>query len=213
MPMPRSRLAAFAVALFLPFGIALGLGIIATVLCVVLPLGRVDRGAGGQLRHVHRGEYEWFHATDHVFGLTWSNLQLAPTRMVTPLVEGELPSWGEPPPPPYPSVAFLRIGTLAAGWPFHAVAFRWMVTTTDRNFPAYAELDDGDTSIGSAAESVLTGGRGGPPNERRLLWPGLLADFAFYTLAAFALVSTLPRVARWVRPVRPARPASAKRTS
>jgi len=189
MPTPLPRIAA-------TLGLALVLGLAATVLCVVLPLGRVDRGAGGQLRHVHRGEHEWFQASDHAFGLSWSNLQLAPTRMVTPLVEGDLPAWGEPPPPPYPIVPYLRIATLAAGWPFHAVAFRWTVTTTDRNFPAYAELDDGDTSIGYAAESVLSGGRGGPPDERWLLWPGLLADLALFTLIAFTLASIVTRFPR-----------------
>jgi hypothetical protein len=173
---------------------SIALGAILTAIFVALPILRVDRGSGGTIRRIYRGEHEWIHARDAAFGLDWPNLELAPTRMITPLVEGTLPAWAEPPSPPYPQVAFLRIGTLASGWPFRAVVFRWTVTTTTRSFPVNAELDDGDTSISSAAESVRTGGRGGPPDERRLLWPGLLANFGIFTVSALAILSTAVRV-------------------
>jgi hypothetical protein len=116
--------------------------------------------------------------------------------MTTPITDGDLPGWAEPPPPPYPDVQFLRIGTLASGWPLPTVAFRWTVTTTKRNFPIHAELDDGNTSISHAAESVLTGGRGGAPEERRILWVGALANVAIFAAAAFVVLTVVARVKR-----------------
>lgn len=178
-------------SLALHAAVAVVFGIIATVLMTYIPLQRVDRGEGAKIRQIYRGEYAWVNAQDRALGLAWSNLQLMPTRMTTPLLDGELPAWAEPPPPPYPDVQFLRIGTLAVGWPLPTVAFRWTVTTTKRNFPIHAELDDGNTSISHAAESVLTGGRGGAPEERRVLWVGALTNLAIFATAAFAILRLL----------------------
>jgi hypothetical protein len=70
------------------------------------------------------------------------------------------------------------------------------VTTTKRNFPIHAELDDGNTSISHAAESVLTGGRGGAPEERRIVWAGALANVAIFAAAAFVVLTVVARVKR-----------------
>jgi hypothetical protein len=190
-PLPRATtsLGLHAVA-------AVVFGVIATALMTYVPLQQVDRGRGAQIRQIYRGEYAWVNARDEAFGLAWSNLQLSPTRMTTPITDGDLPGWAEPPPPPYPDVQFLRIGTLASGWPLPIVAFRWTVTTTKRNFPIHAELDDGNTSISHAAESVLTGGRGGAPEERRILWVGALANVAIFAAAAFVVLTVVARVKR-----------------
>ncbi|MFM1868139.1 MAG: hypothetical protein RL591_1547 [Planctomycetota bacterium] len=188
-PLPRAT-----TSLGLHSAAAVVFGVIATALMTYVPLQQVDRGRGAQIRQIYRGEYAWVNARDEAFGLAWSNLQLSPTRMTTPLTDGDLPSWAEPPPPPYPDVQFLRIGTLASGWPFPTVAFRWTVTTTKRNFPIHAELDDGNTSISHAAESVLTGGRGGAPEERRVLWVGALANVATFATAAFLLLTLVARM-------------------
>lgn len=180
-------------SLALHAAVAVVFGIMATALMTYIPLQRVDRGEGGKIRQIYRGEYAWVNAQDTAFGLAWSNLQLTPTRMTTALVDGELPKWAEPPPPPYPDVQFLRIGTLAVGWPLPTIAFRWTVTTTKRNFPIHAELDDGNTSISHAAESVLTGGRGGAPEERRMLWVGALGNIAIFATVVFAILRLLSR--------------------
>lgn len=190
-PLPRAT-----TLLGLHVASAVVFGVIATALMTYLPLQKVDRGRGAQIRQIYRGEYAWVNARDEAFGLAWSNLQLSPTRMTTPLTDGDLPRWAEPPPPPYPDVQFLRIGTLASGWPLPTVAFRWTVTTTKRNFPIHAELDDGNTSISHAAESVLTGGRGGAPEERRIVWVGALANVAMYAAAAFVVLTVVARVKR-----------------
>lgn len=173
---------------------ALVLGAIATLLLTFLPMTLVDRGHGAQIRQVYRGEFGWFHARDHAFGLEWSNLQLMQTTLSTPLFDGELPGWAEPPAPPYPKVEWFRVGTLATGWPLRTIAYRWTVSSMTRLFPMAAELDDQDTSIVYAAESVLTGSRGGGPDERQVLWVGVGANVVIFTVVLLGLLTLAGRV-------------------
>ncbi|MEY2713814.1 MAG: hypothetical protein RIT24_157 [Planctomycetota bacterium] len=161
--------------------VALAIGVAATALSTWLPMFMVERGNGAQVRTIHRGVHGWWHARDRVFGLRWSNLMLIDPPLSTPLWDGDLDGWEEPPPPPYPSdVQFLRIGTLASGWPLPALSMRWTVTRMDRSFPVPAELDDADTSIVYAAESAMTGNRGGGPEDVRVLWLGAIFNTVFY---------------------------------
>ena len=95
--------------------IALVIGAVATAATTRLPLHLVDRGHGGQIRTVHRGVHAWWHARDHAWGLRWSNLQLIDPPLSTPVWEGELHGWEEPPAPPYPAAQIYRVGTLASG--------------------------------------------------------------------------------------------------
>lgn len=177
--------------------IALAIGVAATALSTWLPIYMVERGNGAEVRTVHRGVHGWWHARDHVFGLRWSNLMLIDPPLSTPLWEGEMWGWEEPPPPPYPAdVQFLRIGTLASGWPLPALSMRWTVTKADRSFPVPAELDDADTSIAYAAESALTESRGGGPDEVRVLWLGAIFNVIFYAAVVAGPVALARRFAR-----------------
>lgn len=161
--------------------VALAVGVVATAVSTFMPIYLVERGRGAKVETIHRGVHGWWHARDQVFGLRWSNLMLIDPPLSTPVWDGELHGWEEPPPPPYPTdVQFLRIGTLASGWPLPAVSMRWTVTSTTRSFPVPAEVDDQDTSIAYAAESALTGSRGGGPDEVRVLWVGAVFNVIFY---------------------------------
>jgi hypothetical protein len=186
--------------------IALALGMVATAIMTYGPLNAAHRGRGATIRTIHRGHHGWWHARDAVFGVRWSNLMLIDPPLSSPIWEGEMHGWEEPPPPPYPEVAFLRIGTLAAGWPLPTVSMRWTVTSTDQSFPVAAELDDLDTSIAYAVESVRTGRRGGAPHEVRLLWPGILFNIAFY---AALVIGPGQLFVRWFRGYLTRREASA----
>lgn len=177
--------------------VALVIGLAATALSTWLPMYMVERGNGAQTRTVHRGVHGWWHARDRVFGLRWSNLMLIDPPLSSPVWEGELDAWEEPPPPPYPTeVQFLRIGTLAAGWPLPAISMRWTVTAMNRSFPVPAELDDADTSIVYAAESALTGNRGGGPDEVRVLWFGAIFNVVFYGAVVVGPIGLARRFAR-----------------
>lgn len=160
--------------------IALVVGAVATAVSTFMPMYLVERGHGAQVATIHRGVHGWWLATDSVFGLRWSNLMLIDPPLSEPVWSGELHGWQEPPPPPYPQAQFLRIGTLAAGWPLPALSMRWTVTSPTRNFPVPAEVDDADTSIVYAAESALTGSRGGGPEQVDVLWVGTLFNVVFY---------------------------------
>lgn len=170
----------------------------------------VDRGGGARVRTVYRGNVGWFHAEDRAFGLAWSNLYRQPTRLASPLLDGELPAWAEPPAPPLPEADFLRIGTLAVGWPMPALVLRWTVTDPKRLFPVAAELDDQDTSIAYAAETAVYGNRG-RPTERWIHWPGLAVDVVFFSAiwaGPFALAFRL--VARGRKATPPAASAAGR---
>lgn len=167
---------------------SLVIGLLTTVAMTVVPLLRADRGHGAQITQIYRGEWGWYRATDHAFGLDWSNLGLMQTTLTSPLFDGDIPAWAEPPQPPYPKVPYFRVGTLAAGWPLRTVAFRWMVSDPKQRFPIAAEVDDQDTSLGFAAENVLEGSRGGFPHERRILWQGIAVNAAIYAGSAFVTI-------------------------
>lgn len=188
MPNGRARLVRIAVAL--------AIGLVAAAVSTFMPIYLVERGNGARIETIHRGVHGWWHARDQVFGLRWSNLMLIDPPLSSPVWDGELFGWEEPPPPPYPQAQFIRIGTLAAGWPLPAVSMRWTVTTTTRSFPVPAELDDGDTSIVYAAESALTGNRGGGPDEVRVLWLGAVFNVIFY---AAVVVGPIALARRFVR--------------
>lgn len=160
--------------------IALAVGVAATAAGVWIPLLRLERGQGGRITTIYRGTDGWFNARDEVLGLRWSNLQRMEIPLNSPLDEGELPGWAEPPPPPYADTPMLRIGTLAAGWPLPAWRMRWVVSRLDQNFPMPAEVDDQDTSIVNAAEDAIRGTRAGGPSERGILWPGALGNTALF---------------------------------
>lgn len=167
---------------------------IATAVMAYLPIYLVDRGQGARISTIYRGTDAWFIARDESFGLWWSNLQLIDQPLTTPITEGEVPAWAEPPPPPHPQGPLLRIGTLASGWPFPAMRARWSIVTLDRNFPVGAELDDQDTSIAYAAEDFMKGNRAGGPDEVTVLWRGALANLAIYAVAAWALLALRARL-------------------
>ncbi|MEY4822243.1 MAG: hypothetical protein RLY72_1895 [Planctomycetota bacterium] len=182
------------------FVVALVIGVAATSISAYWPLYMVERGGGARITTVYRGLYGWWNARDSVIGLHWSNLQLLENPLNAPVFEGELAPWEEPPPPPYPQAQFLRIGTLSAGWPRPVIAMRWTVTSRTRNFPVPAELDDADTSIVYAAESALTGSRGGGPDEFHLLWQGIAIDVVFFGAIVVGPIALLRRLARPVTP-------------
>ena len=171
-------------------------GIVAMAAMTYLPMHLVHRGKGATVRTVYRGSNAWWHARDAVFGVRWSNLMLIDPPLSTPVWEGEMHGWEEPPPPPYPVAQFVRIGTLAVGWPLPTVAMRWTVTSTNQSFPVPAELDDADTSLPYAVESAMAGTRGGKPQERRLLWAGILFNVVFY---GAVLVGPLALARRFTR--------------
>jgi len=160
--------------------IALVVGVVATAVTARLPMHLVDRGRGGEIRAVHRGLHAWWHARDHAWGLRWSNLQLIDPPLSSPVWDGEMHGWEEPPPPPYPEAQVYRVGTLASGWPLPVLRMRWSETDLRRPFPVPAELDDGDVSIWNATDSALHGSRGGPPKERIVLWTGAVFNTVFY---------------------------------
>ena len=176
--------------------VALAVGLIATAISVFMPMYLVERGHGAQVTTIHRGVHGWWLATDAVFGLRWSNLMLIDPPLSEPVWSGELHGWQEPPPPPYPQAQFLRIGTLAAGWPLPALSMRWTVTAPTRSFPVPAELDDADTSIVYAAESALTGSRGGGPEQIGVLWVGAVFDVVFYGAIVVGPLALARRFAR-----------------
>lgn len=169
-------------------------GAVATGAMTYLPIYLVDRGQGARITTIYRGTDSWFNARDKAFGLAWSNLQLIDRPLTSPITDGELPAWAEPPPPPHPEGPLLRIGTLASGWPLPALRARWTIVTLDRNFPVPAELDDQDTSIYYAAEDFMKGNRSGGTAEVTVLWGGALANFAIYTAAAWLLLGLRARV-------------------
>lgn len=171
--------------------LALIVGAAATVVMTYLPIYLVDRGQGAVITTVYRGTDRWFCARDEVFGLRWVNLQLMDEPLTTPLDDGALPAWAEPPRGPHPSAEMFRVATLASGWPLASMRMCWTVRTTNQNFPVPAELDDQDTSIYYAAEDFVKKNRGGGPGEVTVLWGGAVADFAAYTAAAFVLLKVL----------------------
>lgn len=168
--------------------IAIAVGILATLACAFLPVLLVERGHGARITTVHRGSHGWWNARDEVFGMQWSNLQLMDETLSSPLDDGELPAWAEPPPPPYPEGPILRVGTLALGWPKPVLRLRWTVATLKQNFPIPAEIDDQDTSIVYAAEDFMQRNRGGGPQERTVLWSGALFNTAMFACVAAALL-------------------------
>ncbi len=169
--------------------IALAVGVAATAAGVWIPLLRLERGQGGRITTVYRGTSGWFNARDEALGLRWSNLQRMEASLSSPLDEGDLPAWAEPPPPPYPESPMLRIGTLAAGWPLPAWRMRWIVSRLDQNFPMPAEVDDQDSSIVNAAEDAMRGNRAGGPTERGILWPGALGNTALFAALMLGLLA------------------------
>ncbi len=176
--------------------IALAVGVAATAAGVWIPLLRLERGQGGRITTIYRGTDGWFNARDEALGLRWSNLQRMEIPLNSPLDEGELPAWAEPPPPPYPDTPMLRIGTLAAGWPLPAWRMRWVVSRLDQNFPMPAEVDDQDTSIVNAAEDALRGTRAGGPSERGILWPGALGNTALFAALMLGFLALRDRMRR-----------------
>jgi hypothetical protein len=169
-------------------------GAVATVAMTYLPIHQVNRGQGARQATIFRGEHVWASARDEVFGVRWSNLWLHDERLLSPVSDGELPSWAEPPPGPYPDGVMYRVGTLASGWPFPSLRARWIVTDVSRNFPVRADVDDQDTSIFYAADDFVNGNRGGGPTEVGILWKGALADFAIYAAAAWLLLGVRARL-------------------
>lgn len=168
--------------------ISVAAGVVVTLACAFLPLMLVERGNGARIATIHRGVHGWWNARDEVFGMRWSNLQLMDETLSTPLDDGELPGWAEPPAPPYPEGPILRVGTLALGWPKPILRLRWTVATTKQNFPMPAEVDDQDTSIVYAAEDFMQRNRAGGPQERTVLWSGALFNTAMFAIATGALI-------------------------
>ena len=169
-------------------------GAVATVAMTYLPIHQVNRGQGARQATIFRGEHVWANARDEVFGVRWSNLRLLDERLLSPVSDGEVPEWAEPPHGPNPDGVMYRVGTLAAGWPFPSLQARWIVTDRERKFPVPADLDDQDTSIYYAADDFVNGNRGGGPTEVGILWKGALADFAIYAAAAWLLLGVRARL-------------------
>lgn len=167
---------------------ALIAGALAATAMTFVPLFLVDRGHGGKISAVFRGTDGWHVARDEAFGLAWVNLQLMDTPLLSPIEDGELPHWAEPPKGPHPPAPLYRIGTLVSGWPLPSMCMRWSATTLDRNFPMPAQLDDQDTTIGSAAEDFLMKNRSGGPDKVTVLWRGALANTAIFAVPVFALL-------------------------
>lgn len=169
--------------------LAVLVGAAAAVAMTYLPIYLVDRGQGARISTIYRGTESWFNARDEAWGLSWSNLQLVDQPLSSPIDEGALPAWAEPPRGPHPAGPMFRVGTLASGWPFLSLRMRWSVATMNQNFPVPAELDDQDTSVYYAAEDFVKRNRAGGPGEVTVLWPGALANFAIYAVAAYALIA------------------------
>jgi hypothetical protein len=182
MPRWLKRLAISAVV-----GVPLGAGVAIGVgwYC----LATVDEGRepiAGQL-HVREGRC-WTFASDRATGLAFYNLEreLYPLRN-GPLDEPAVPWWAEPdlalgPPEP----AKWRVGTLAVGWPWQAVAKQWNETELDTGFLPPVERDDDGSTIRRAAERFTTRVAGSRVFSLPL---GLAADLALFGLAGTALVA------------------------
>lgn len=176
--------------------IALVIGVLATAATARLPLHLVDRGHGGRIEAVHRGVHPWWLARDHAWGLRWSNLQLIEPPLSSPVWLGDMHAWEEPPSPPYPDTPVFRVATLASGWPMPVLWMRWIEADVRRPFPLPAEIDEGSGSIWTATESVLHGGRGGPPEEKRILWLGAGVNTILYAAIAAGPIALIRRAIR-----------------
>lgn len=189
--------------------VALAIGMAATALTTLVPLWWHERGHEAVRTSIYRGDTGWVYASDAVFAVRWANLQLLPERLLTPLDAGELPSWAEPPPPPYPATDLFRVATLAVGWPLPAVRARWVADDYAHAFPVPAEVDEGDTSLVYAAEDLLTGNRSGGPDEVGALWPGVAFNVLFFAAVWTGPVRLAIRVVRHLRGGGVTRPAGA----
>jgi hypothetical protein len=128
----------------------------------------------------------WMAATDQVTGLEWWNLERQSQRAQNhPIDVGGLPAWAEPPDESGP-LGEWQIGTLAAGWPCRAVAREWQETDSDRGFIPHQEVDDDGTSLGKAAEGFW---KNAPDSRYKVLWSGLLANLAVFTILVWPLTA------------------------
>ncbi|MDZ4754134.1 MAG: hypothetical protein SGJ11_06515 [Phycisphaerae bacterium] len=126
----------------------------------------------------------WMAAADRVAGLEWWNLERLSQRAQNhPISVGDLPAWAEPPDDPGPPGGW-QIGTLAAGWPWFAVAREWQETESDRGFIPHQEVDDDGTSLAKATERFW---KDAPDSRFKVLWTGMLANVAFFTIVAWPL--------------------------
>lgn len=197
---PKYRTMASMPKVISRLGIALGLGVLATIAMTIYPLAAIDRGNTAKITTVYRGNHGWYHARDYAFGLEWSNLSLMSTTLSTPLFDGELPSWGEPPPPPYPQtpqIPLYRLASLATGWPMRTMVFHWSVSSMTQSFPQQAERDDQNTSISNASEEVLGKRQSGGPYSSQVLWIGVVMNIAIYAAVVVGPIGLLLRFARY----------------
>lgn len=178
---------------------ALAVGVSATAATTLVPLWWHERGRETQRTAIYRREYGWVFAYDEVFSVRWTNLQLLPERLLTPLDAGDIPSWAEPPAPPYSDTDLFRVATLAAGWPLPWLRARWVASEYTHAFPVPAEIDEGDTSLVYAAEDLLHGTRAGGPTELGVLWPGLLLDVLVFAALWAGPVRLAWRIGRHLR--------------
>ena len=151
-------------------------------------LAKVETGlnpVAGQL-HVREGRC-WTFASDRATGLAFYNLEreLYPLRN-GPLDHPAVPWWAEPTPeeaPPEP--AKWRVGTLAAGWPWLAVARRWNETELDTGFLPPVDRDDDGSTIRRAAERFTTPTVG---SRTMVLRDGMVADLALFGVGGVVVV-------------------------
>lgn len=165
------------------------LGVLSAVAAGWWCLSSVEEGRepiAGQI-HVRDG-WVWSYASDHATGLRFYSLERVPNRLVAGnLTASDVPWWAEPrrdldPPGQW------RVGTLAVGWPWPAVARQWDETEPDRGFLPPIELDDDGSTIRRAALRF----REPAANASWFILPGgAAATLALFSLAASAVAWVL----------------------
>jgi hypothetical protein len=143
--------------------------------------------------HVQKGVF-WLVASDRLPGVWWVHLERVAQPSSNPSLDiRTVPSWAEPPPPieGLPDEAQHRVvGTLAVGWPWLAVAQRWIEDDPLTGFiPILENDDDGSTTARAAARF----GKETPAGRPFILWSGLVGDSAFFAALAAPVLFWLRR--------------------
>lgn len=158
--------------------------------------------------HVRDGIF-WLVARDQLRGVYWVNLERVTAPSINPLLSVVLvPNWADAPLAMQArrlDGPIARVGTLAVGWPFLAVARQWVEPDSTQGFIPRVENDDDGSSTAKAASRFFTA----TPDSRSIVIPlGLLGDVVVFGAAAAPFMS----LGRWLTRRRASgvtRPASA----
>ena len=139
--------------------------------------------------HVLDGIF-WLVARDQLRGVYWVNLERVTAPSINPLLSVVLvPSWADAPLAMQARQLdgpIARVGTLAVGWPFLAVARQWVEPDSTVGFIPKVENDDDGSSTAKAAARFFAAA----PNSRAIPIPlGLMGDVLVFGAVAAPLVA------------------------